>query len=198
MASEVQIARLALQNIGDRYDITSLDEASPEAEQVNLVFDDVRDMVLREHPWKFARKYATPTALAGDAPANWDYMYTYPSDALRVIRIVNPLGDDQPPIRFEVARNSSDAKVILCNEGELTLEYTAQITDPQEFDAQFVTALAYRLAQYIAMPITGDRQIMADMKSLADIEVGKAQASDANEGFEAVRPAEATWITARG
>ena len=60
MSSEVQIARLALQHLGDRYDITSLNEASPEAEQVKLVFDNVRDMVLREHPWKFARKYSTP------------------------------------------------------------------------------------------------------------------------------------------
>jgi hypothetical protein len=74
MSSEVQIARLALQNIGDRYDITSLNEASPEAEQVKLVFDNVRDMVLREHPWKFARKYATPAPLAGVVPGNWDYM----------------------------------------------------------------------------------------------------------------------------
>ena len=197
MASEVQIARLALQHIGDRFDITSLSEASPEAEQVNLVFADVRDMVLRSHPWKFARKYASPAQLSGTVPGNWDYMFAYPSDALRVIRIVNPLGDNQPPIRFEVARNADDARVILCNESEPTLEYTKQVTDPQQFDPQFVTALAYRLAQYIAMPITGDRQIMADMKSLADLEIGKAQSTDANEGFEAPRPAEATWISAR-
>ncbi len=197
MSSEVQIARLALQHLGDRYDITSLDEASPEAEQVKLVFDNVRDMVLREHPWKFARKYATPASLAGDVPPNWDFMFSYPSDALRVTRIVNPLGDDKPPIRFEVARNSADLRVILCNESEPTIEYTKQVTDPQQFDPQFVTALSYRIAQYIAMPITGDRAVMSDMKTLADVEIGKAQASDANEGFETPRPAEATWIAAR-
>jgi hypothetical protein len=197
MSSEVQIARLALQHLGDRYDITSLDEATPEAEQVKLVFDNVRDMVLREHPWTFARKYATPAQLTGVVPGNWSYMFTYPSDALRIIRIVNPLGDNQPPIRFETARNSADVHVILCNESEPMIEYTKQVTDPQQFDPQFIPALAYRIAQYIAMPITGDRSIMSDMKTLADIEIGKAQATDANEGFEAVRPAEATWIAAR-
>ena len=87
--------------------------------------------------------------------------------------------------------------VILCNESQPTIEYTKQVTDPQQFDPQFVTALAYRIAQYIAMPITGDRSIMSDMKTFADLELGKAQATDANEGFEAVRPAEATWIAAR-
>jgi len=197
MTSEVQIARLALQHLGDRYDITSLTEASPEAEQVNLVFDNVRDMVLREHPWKFARKYATPASLAGVVPGNWSYMYTYPSDAMRVIRIVNPLGDDKTPIRFEIARNAADLRVVLTNESEPTLEYTKQVTDPQQFDPQFVIAFSYRLAQYIAMPITGDRQVMADMKSMADIEINKAKASDANEGFEAPQPAEAGWINAR-
>lgn len=197
MASEVQIARLALQNIGDRYDITSLSDATPEAEQVNLVFNDVRDMVLREHPWKFARKYATPAYLVGDAPGNWEYMYTYPSDALRIIRIVNPVGDDAPPVRFEVARNKDDIKVILTNQSEPTLEYTKQVTDTELFDPQFVTAFAYRLSQYIAMPLTGDRSIMADMKTLADTELNKARAIDANEGFEAPQPAEAGWISAR-
>jgi hypothetical protein len=183
--------------LGDRYDIASLTEASPEAEQVNLVFDNVRDMVLREHPWKFARKYATPASLAGVVPGNWSYMYTYPSDAMRVIRIVNPLGDDKTPIRFEIARNAADLRVVLTNESEPTLEYTKQVTDPQQFDPQFVIAFSYRLAQYIAMPITGDRQVMADMKSMADIEINKAKASDANEGFEAPQPAEAGWINAR-
>jgi hypothetical protein len=197
MTSEVQIARLALQHLGDRFDITSLTEATPEAEQVNLVFANVRDMVLREHPWKFARKYASPAALSGDAPGNWDYMYSYPSDALRIIRIVNPLGDDKAPLRFEVARNSADLRVILTNESEPTFEYTQRITDPQQFDPQFVVALSYRIAQYIAMPITGDRQVMSDMNSMADIEIGKAKASDANEGFETPRPSEADWINAR-
>jgi hypothetical protein len=197
MPSEVQIARLALQHLGDRYDISSLTEASPEAEQVNLVYENVRDMVLREYPWKFARKFSTPASLTGTVPGNWSYMFQYPSDCVRLIRIVNPLGDDKSPIRFEVARNGADQHVILCDLEEPQLEYTMRQTNPNEYDPQFVTAFSYRLAQYIAMPITGDRQILSDMKSLADAEIRAAQASDANEGFEAPRPSEATWIDAR-
>ena len=37
MASKVQIAKLALQHVGDRYDISDITEATPEAEQVNLL-----------------------------------------------------------------------------------------------------------------------------------------------------------------
>ena len=200
MTSEVEIARLALQHIGDRYDITSMAEESPEAEQVNLVYDDVRDMMLRDHPWKFARKYTAPAAIVGTVPGNWSYMFQYPTDCVRVVKIVNPLGDGEDPIRFEVARYASgatDTRVMLTDEAEPTFEYTSRITDPNEYDPIFVTAMAYRLAQYIAVPLTGDRQVMADMKTMADVEVGKARASDGNEGFEAPRPAEATWISAR-
>ena len=200
MASEVEIARLALQHLGDRYDITSLDEASPEAEQVNLVYAEVRDMMLREHPWKFARKYSTPAQHTGTVPGNWSYMFQYPSDCVRMVRLVNPLGDGATPLRFEVARyvsGGTDIRVVLCDEDEPTFEYTARITDPNEYDPHFITAFSYRLAQYIAVPITGDQQQMGAMKQLADLELGKAQASDANEGFEAPNPAEAGWINAR-
>jgi hypothetical protein len=38
MASKVQIAKLALQHVGDRYDISDITEATPEAEQVNLLY----------------------------------------------------------------------------------------------------------------------------------------------------------------
>lgn len=197
MASEVQIARLALQHLGDRFDITSLDEATPEAEQVNLVYDEVRDMVLRGHPWKFAKKFFTPAYLTATPPADWGYMYTYPSDCLRMLRIVNPLGGGKPPIRFEIGLNSSGNKVILTNESEITIEYTSRVTDPNMYDSQFITGMAYRLAQYLAIPITGDRQRMADMQALADRELGMAMSTDANEGFEEVPMSQATWVDAR-
>lgn len=195
--TEVQIAKLALQHLGDRWDITSMTEATPEAEQVNLVFDNVRDMVLRSHPWTFAKKYTSPTALAGTVPAQWDYMFTYPSDALRIVRIVNPLGDAQPPIKYAIGKNSSNAKVIMTNEEEPEFEYIQQITDPAEFDPSFVTAFSYRLAQYIAIPITGDRGMMSDMKALADIELAMAQAENSNEDIEAEHTRDPDWITAR-
>lgn len=197
MASEVQIAKLALQHLGDRFDITTLEEASVEAEQVNLIYDEVRDTVLRSHPWKFARKFFSPAYLTAVAPGEWGYMYTYPSDCLRMLRIINPLGAGKPPIRFEVGLNSSGSKVILTNESEITIEYTARITDPNMYDSQFITGLSYRLAQYLAIPITGDRQRMADMQVMADRELGMAMSTDANEGFEEVPLSEAGWIDAR-
>ena len=86
MASKVQIAKMALQHVGDRYDISDITEATPEAEQVNLLYDDTRDALLRQNPWVFATKYVTPAALAGPVPGNWTYMSVYPLQETLLLR----------------------------------------------------------------------------------------------------------------
>jgi len=199
MATKVQIAKLALQHIGDRYDISSLSESTPEAEQVNLVFDDVRDMVLRSYPWKFAVKYSSPAALVAGPPdtVNWGYAFTYPADALKILNIVNPLGRDKDPLPFEIANDDSDNKVIMAKIEEPIFRYIKQETDTTKYDPLFVMALSYRLAQYIAIPITGDRGMMNDMKQLADEHIGLAAMESNNEGIEAPTTRDADWIEAR-
>jgi len=195
MASETQIAKLALQHIGDRYDITDLTEESVEAEQVKLIFDDTRDWLLRQHNWGFAKKFATPAALVGTVPNNFDYMYTYMTDAVRVNGVVDPL-DADTAINFEVARNSSDVKVILTNQQNAEFFYTARITNTAQFDPEFTIAFSYALASKLAMPLTGDRAIMGDMATLARSVVNSAWETDSNERLEDTLP-DADWIQAR-
>lgn len=197
MASSVQIAKLALQHVGDRYDITSLDEATPEAEQVNLLFDDVRDMVLRQHPWKFAVKHDSPAQLAGTVPGLWTYMFTYPSDCLKMIEIVNPLGKDADPIEFDVMLNSGGAKVVVCDVEEPEFRYISRVTDSARFDPSFVMAFSLRLAQFLAVPLTGDRGLAEALRNEADRMMSMARADDANEGVEDDHRRDASWIEAR-
>lgn len=195
MASETQIGKLALQHIGDRYDISDLTEESVEAEQVNLIFNDTRDWMLRQHDWSFAKKFATPSALTGTVPNNFDFMYTYMTDAVKVNGVVDPLNAGTK-IDFEVARNSSDVKVILTDAEDAQFFYTARITDPAQFDPEFTMAFSYELASRLAMPLTGDRAIMGDMAALARSMVASARVSDSNEG-STDEPPDADWITAR-
>ena len=199
MATKVQIAKLALQHIGDRYDIASLSESSPEAEQVSLVFDDVVKMVLREHPWTWAEAYTAPAALVAGPPdtVNWDYAFTYPTDAVKVLNIVNPLGRDKSPVPFALATDGAGGKIIMANVEEPCFRYTQLVTDASIYDPIFVWALSYRIAQIIAIPITGDRGIMRDMKSLADEMVGEASSENANEGIEADHTRDPDWLEAR-
>jgi hypothetical protein len=196
MASKVQIAKLALQHIGDRYDISDITEATPEAEQVNLLFDDTRDALLRQHPWAFATKYTSPAALTGTAPGHWEYMFLYPTDCIRMLGVVNPLGKDQPHVKFEVARNASGKRVILSDIQKPEIFYTARIEDTTDYDPEFVMAFSYVLAARLVMPLVGERSIAADLYQQAQAVLNSAWETDSNEGIEEAIP-DADWIRAR-
>jgi|TARA_R110000744_G_scaffold29151_3_gene69824 hypothetical protein len=196
MASKVQIAKMALQHVGDRYDISDITEATPEAEQVNLLYDDTRDALLRQHPWVFATKYTSPAALSGTAPGNWSYMYTYPTDCIKMLGIVNSLGDDQPKIRFEVARNASSTRVILTDEEQPQIFYTFLAEDTADYDPEFVMAFSYVLGARMAVPLTGDPDLANSLFQQARSVLNSAWASDSNEGIEPSIP-DADWIRAR-
>ena len=196
MATEVEIAKLALSHIGDRYDLTALTDSTPEAEQINLVFDTVRDMLLREHPWKFAQTFYSPPEWGGGVPAQWAYQFNYPPDALKIIEIVNPLGRDLPPIPFDIA-SEYNSRVILCDVEEPEFRYTRQVTDTSEFDVYFTEAFAARLAARVVMPLTGDSRMLSLMVELANRIVGAAKSEDANEGVEPSKNRNPDWIRAR-
>lgn len=197
MASEVQIAKLALAHVADRFDINSLDESSVQAEQVSLVFEDVRDLLLREHPWKFAKRWTSPSALSGTPPASWTYMYAYPSDALRVWKIENPLGRKQKPLEFDIGYITGDIKVILTDQSDPEFMYTYRETNTSRFDAGFVVAFSWRLAQHICLAITGDEALADSIARKAEYAVSMAKALDSNEGVEPEHNRDPDWLDAR-
>jgi len=106
MTSPVDIANRSLSAIGTRSQIASFDEDSNEARAVKLLFDPLRDELLRMAPWNCAFNYANlalicaapgtpenPTAGAnvwekGIPPPPWSYEYAYPIDCLRPVFVV--------------------------------------------------------------------------------------------------------------
>ena len=196
MSSQVQIAKLALQHIGDRYDIADITEESVEAEQINLVFDDTRDELLRRFPWRFAKKYVSPATLDVTVPGLWDYAYQYPTDAVKVRGITNSLGFDAEPIKFEVALLTDNTKVILTDEENAELFYTARITDTTRFDPEFTMAFSFLLASRICMALTGSLEIAQALEKEVLRTVSQAADTDSSEGRNREAP-EASWIDAR-
>jgi len=197
MASEVSIAKQALLNLSDRFDLDTLKDNTPEAEAIALVFDDTRDAVLRKHPWKFAKTYWSPEAISGTPPANWTYMYPYPDHILKVVKIESPFGRDAVPLKFDVARSSTGQKVILTDVEAPEFQGTERIVDPYDFDPLFIKALAFQLAADVAMTLTGDRSLRNEMQGDANASIESAKADDANEGVGEELDRDPDWITAR-
>jgi len=102
---------------------------------------------------------------------NWAYCYDKPSDCLAV-RNVN----DDPDIKFEMTDDG-----ILCNEQDIFITYTRQVTTVSLFDVSFVSAFASRLAGEMAIAITGSKKKMELNLGFSQTLITKAKTSDAKE-----------------
>lgn len=197
MTSQVSISRLALSHIGAGT-ISSLTEQTPQAVQCSLHFDEARKAALRSSKWGFATRYEN-LALLSETYGKWQYAYAYPTDCLEARHIVQPVEGGRP-IKFEVAVNRDlDQKIILTNQDQAQLEYTADVTNPVLFDPMFVEAFAYRLAASLAMPLTRDLKNYNAMWTIFNTLMSGAMTHDANEGIEefSVHDRTPDWLEAR-
>lgn len=117
MTSPVDVANIALDNIGARFSITSLNPPlpPPNAAVVARQYQPRIDALMRAAHWDFARKEIGLTLLAAAAgtpenqngsvlpvpPFPWQYEYAYPNDCLKArFLIPNPpqVGTASPPV----------------------------------------------------------------------------------------------------
>ena len=195
MASEVEICNLALSHIGASATISSLSEQSEEAFHCNLLYADLRDAVLRAHPWVFTTRHIALSDV-GDPPGNWLYRYSYPNDCLVAREILQTAvpGDSIP---FEVALGDAyNSRVILTDLDDAILIYTYKVTNPLVFDPLFVQALSWRLAAELCMPLTRDFKRMESAYQLYNGTLTEARRNDANES-QVLKSREADWISGR-
>lgn len=197
MSSVVEICNRALANLSHSIRIADIDENSNEADLCRLYYDSSRKRTLRAFPWNFAMAHELLAELDDD-PVNdrWSVMYGMPAGCLAV-RAILPEPAGGPVNKFEVALNADkNAKVILCDVGDATCRFTADIEDPELFDPQFDDALSWHLASQMAIALTGSVQ----MKQMAETQfqnvINATMVSDSSEGQPDDVP-EAEWIRAR-
>ena len=184
MASEVETINSALNMIGAT-NIIARGEDSKSGRVTNQRFDAVRDSVFRAHPWNCLM---TRAALAADSdtPAfDWSYQFTLPTDpyCLRVMRL------DYLDIDFRV-----EGRKILCDESTINLVYLARVTDPNQWDALLVEAIAARLAADISFAVVQSTSLTANMYALYESKLSEARFVDATEGT----PGAVTGVTTSG
>lgn len=224
MASQsvVDICNLALDAIGTRSTISSLSEQSKEAKACARHYAQAVSSILQAARWNFARKQA-PLSLLKDAtlnppqtvPVPWVYEYAYPSDCVQGRFIlpqwwVGPSGvpgavaapqSNAPPVRWLVGldqdASSNNIKVILTNQPNAVLVYTAQINDTGLYDDQFVEALYNYLGWRICATLSGDKTLAKMAFQVAKDKTDAACASNGNEGITVIDNIP-DWIRVRG
>lgn len=191
--TEIGICNMALSRL-DLNPINSFIEATKEARTCKIHYEQTRDFVLRGHKWGFATKEDT-LALLDATYTGWDYAYQFPSDCLAPRYIYNPtlsayeqadedytLSTSGTKIPFEVrASSSGDSKIILTDQEDAILIYTAKVTQPTAFDSQFIEALVLKLASVLAYPLRRDKGMGDGLLNEYRLFVGEAKATDANE-----------------
>jgi len=197
MASVVQICNLALSNLGASA-ISSLNDSSKGARECSLRYETVRDSVLADHDWGFARKRLSLAQLT-TTYSGWDYAYQLPIDCLVAREIYDGTGSasgysynsdldayvQAGKVEFEIATNSDlSIRMLLTDKEDAELKYTAKVSDPNVFTPIFIEALSLKLASDLAQPLKGSLALKdALIQSYLAI-LGRAQFASANEGYK--------------
>ena len=193
----------ALIRMGRERMIGSLWEGSKSAQLALRIYAQTRDEVLRQFDWDFAERQVSMTLLksapmAGYFPPNgwtsaypprpWAFEYVYPTDCLKVRAVkwpsyflYNPdpraelfsIGNDAP-----LADPTAYVKVLLCNVPDAVIVYTGQVTDPSEWEADFVEAIAAALSRRLAPALVG----LDPAKLEAQDEMSSATVAQRQEG----------------
>ncbi len=194
--SKVEICNFALQEIGEE-SIISLSDATVQAQQCNLRYDQARRAVLEDHPWNFAlSRVSLPLTTDTDVFSDFNSIFQLPSDCLRVVKTdredemtsgTDPLFNGFKTVGFENAyvgrdRYRVEGRKLYYDDDTCFVIYIKNEEDTTLFTPLFVEALTLRLASMIAYKITGSRTLAAEAYKLYEELLRKAKVRDSQEG----------------
>lgn len=200
MASETEIANLALSHLGIGKQIGVLStERSEEANACRQFYETARDATLRDFPWPFATRIIALGLVEEDPNDEWGFSYRYPSNGLKIIRILSGIRNETNDARvpYKITQDD-DGLLLLSDQSDAQIEYIVRADDPTLYPSDFKLALSFRLAMYIAPRITSgdDFKIQSKLAQFYNYEISKAMATSVNEMQPDVQP-ESEFIRTR-
>lgn len=206
--SEAAICNVALARIGHTLFIDTLDDASAEAEVCKRLYPACRDEVLETQHWPFATRRYKPAAILattldlGDVPSGWAYAFALPADGIPngIQRIESGLTvereDQAVPYDVEYD-NKTQQNILLANAATPEIVYTMRLLDTKRFSPSFDSAVAWRLAIDLILPLRKDPQTAIRVMAAYKDAIGKAGST----ALQSVRPGvepKPQHLTARG
>lgn len=192
MASETEIANLALSHLGIGKEIAVLEtEKSEEAAACRRFYTILRDASLRDFPWPFCTRIIAVGLVEADPNDEWAYSYRYPANCMKIRRILSGTRNDnrQTRVPYKITQDD-DGILIFTDKEDAEVEYTVKETNPERFSPDFITFLSLRLAAMVAPRLTrGDPFKMGERAlRLYEYEVSKARATAVNEQQDEENP----------
>lgn len=198
MASEVDIANLALTLLGDTR-IISLDDPVKQAREVKAVFGLTRDALLGGYTWSFAKARASLAAEATAPIFGYANQFPLPSDCLRIV-LVNEVyaGLDLTDYRGSPTEDFTieGRKILTDFAAPLKLRYIKQVTDPGQFSTNFTMAFGCQLAANLCEALTQSNAKRAAAEQALSREIKLAIRSGAIE-LPPNKLADDEWVASR-
>jgi hypothetical protein len=226
VASAVDICNEALSHLGDSATVSSIDppEGSAQAEHCARFYPTCLAALLEMHPWSFATRRIA-LAMVTNPSSGWSYAYAIPSDQVNTIAVlaadapddysapgrVSSQSDVTPyysgvrvagsytPQDYATEGNIDGVEILLTNQIDAVLRYTALVTDVTKFTPLFRKTLAWFLAAELAGPlIKGDsgRSTALSCTKVALSWLAVAKDSDASNR-QSKPQHQVSWLNAR-
>lgn len=144
MATAVSICSNALQELGAK-PINALDERTEHARLCANLYPDVRDELLRAHPWNCATKRDILTPLSTAPKFDFGYQFLLPGDWLRTIQVGN---------KGQAIEYRSEGRNILANVTALPLVYIFRNDVEQSWSSHLVSLAELLMGARMAYAVT--------------------------------------------
>lgn len=209
MASEVDIANIALSHLGARAQVSAISppDGSVEAGYCARFYPLARREVLEAMNFSFSKTRVQLAEVTNDSTV-WSYAYAMPSDCITPLRVLRlefaqqimllwPIGyrytdGDWQRIEDSFSERGSAAfevegQVLRTNEPEAVLLYKRDVTDTTKLSPLATSAIGMVLAGYLAGPIIkglDGAKVGAQWREQGFMMAAKAAASNANGSAE--------------
>lgn len=170
MSTAVKISSNALVEIGLQ-PINSFTETTRGEAALDL-WPQVRDGVLRSHPWNCAIKRAVLSPNTSAPAFGWGNAFDLPGDCVRVLSIDE--GGEETDFAVEGGK-------ILCNESVVYLRYVYRNENPATYDATLFRCMTLAMAAALAMPLRADSAIKQEKERELLAMLRTARAVDGQE-----------------
>jgi len=172
--SYTSICNQALSKIGAK-EISNIDsDSSSSATKCRVVYESVRDSLLRLIDWNFAIERQELSQLATTPTYEFSYYYALPTDPY-CLRVIETEDDSIYTV---------EGRKLLSDETSCNIKYIARVENPINFDSNFVTLYIDALASTLAITIANSGTLKDRMDEDYRISLAKARETNALEFYD--------------
>lgn len=201
--TEVSVANVALAHCGVS-GIADMQVDNTKGRAVRQFFAQVRDSILRQKWWSFAKGWVRPSADPVESLGPLRKRYALPEDCVRVRYIVDANGDihdDQCgawDLESSGARDGqAEQTFLVSNIDAPTVAYPRRIEDVRLWDPVFEEAFGYGLAAKVCRKLNRSSSFADRMEGYAKDLIETASAIDSKEQSRQKKRPQSSWLTAR-